>query len=137
MIFIDRSIPRGVARALQNVRDDVLWFEDRFKHDTKDVQWLLQVGAWGWLVITRDKRIRSRRYERQEVVDAKVGMFCLTQGTDPTRWEYLKLLAKTLDEMERLFTVTPRPFIFAVDKDGHFHPAPLPPSATTDRPPDQ
>jgi len=30
MIFIDRSIPKGVAEALKQVRDDVVWLEDVF-----------------------------------------------------------------------------------------------------------
>jgi len=40
--------------------------------------------------------------ERQAILDGRVGCFILTQGRDPTRWQYLKLLALTLDEMERV-----------------------------------
>lgn len=127
MIFIDRSIPEGVAKALQCVRDDVLWFDSVFSRNTKDFQWLPQVGANNWLAITRDKNIRHRRWERQAVVDGNVGLFCLVQGNDPKKWEYLKLLAKTLDEMEQRFNHTSRPFIYAVDKEGNFRLIDLPP----------
>ena len=34
MIFIDRSIPKGVADALKQVRSDVVWLEDVFPHNT-------------------------------------------------------------------------------------------------------
>jgi hypothetical protein len=30
MIFIDRSVSRGVADAVKKMRDDVLWLEDKF-----------------------------------------------------------------------------------------------------------
>lgn len=36
MIFIDRSVPKGVAEAIKRVRSDVLWLEDKFPHDTPD-----------------------------------------------------------------------------------------------------
>ena len=32
MIFIDRSIPRGVADAVKRMREDVIWLEDEFPH---------------------------------------------------------------------------------------------------------
>ena len=118
MIFIDRSIPKSVATALKAVRDDVLWLEDRFQHDTKDTDWLPVAGAEGWLVITRDKKIRTRPGERRAILGNGVGCFFLTQKKDPTRWQYLKLLVLTLEKMENSFATTPRPFICGVDLSG-------------------
>jgi len=120
MIFIDRSVPKGVAAALKEVRDDVRWFEDEFDHDTKDTVWLPEVGRRGWIVISRDKKIRTRPAERQALLEARAGCFILTQKQHPTRWDYLKLLAATLDEMISLFTSTGRPFIFGVGRTGQF-----------------
>jgi hypothetical protein len=118
VIFIDRSIPRGVARALQAVRDDVLWLEDRFPHDAPDADWLREAGAQGWLVFSRDKRIRSRPAERQAIVAHRVGCFFLTQKQPLTRWEYLKLLVLALDEMGSRFASTPRPFMYGLRRSG-------------------
>lgn len=120
MIFVDRSIPKGVAEALKAVRHDVRWLEDLFPHDTKDEDWLPIAGREGWLVIVRDKKIRTRPGERRAILDHQVGCFCLTQRQDPTRWQYLKLLVQTLDEMGRRFASTPRPFIYGVDRNGQF-----------------
>src|SRR6266700_6040938 len=120
MIFIDRSISKRVAEALKCVRDDVRWLEDEFLHDTPDPAWLREVGQRGWLVVTRDKKVRSRPGERQSIIDNKVGCFCLTQRSNPTKWEYLKLIVSTLDKMESRFTETERPFIFGISKDGVF-----------------
>lgn len=118
MIFIDRSIPRPVAQALQRVRDDVRWLEDVFPHDTKDGAWLRDVGARGWIVIARDKKIRSRPGERKAIRDGGVGCFILNLTKDPTRWEYLKLLVATLDTIESTFAAAPRPFIRNIDSQG-------------------
>lgn len=118
MIFIDRSVPKGVAEAIKKVRDDVFWLEDKFPHYSKDEEWLAAAGGGSWLVITRDKHIRTRPGERAKILDHGVGCFILNQKQDPTRWEYLKLLAKAMDEMEDKFATTPRPFIFVVDKNG-------------------
>lgn len=122
MIFIDRSIPRGVARALQQVRNDVRWLEDVFPHDARDIDWLRRAGAEGWLVITRDKRVTTRPDEREAIADHRVGCFCLTQKQPLNRWGYLKLVVTAMDEMERLFGATPRPFIYAVGRTGIMRP---------------
>lgn len=118
MIFIDRSIPKGVAEALKKVRDDVFWFEDQFSHDTKDVEWLPFAGANQWLVIVRDKKIRTRPGERRVLIEHNVGCFIVSQKRNLTRWEYLKLLAATLDKMEEFFATTPRPFMCKIDTSG-------------------
>ena len=133
MIFIDRSIPRPVAQALQHVQDDVRWLEDVFPHNTPDTVWLPDVGARGWLVITRDKRIRTPPGERQAIIDGRVGCFCLTQKQALVRWQYLKLLALTLDDMERLFAQTSRPFLCGVSGTGQLRLLPLGPAGSPRR----
>src|SRR5688572_15089758 len=118
MIFIDRSIPRSVAEALKLVRADVRWLEDEFAHDVKDADWLREVGIRGWLVIGRDRRIHHRPAEKQAILDHRVGYFCIAQDANPTRWEFLRLIVTTLDQMELLFATIERPFIYGVYKDG-------------------
>src|SRR5215211_7769760 len=110
MIFIDRSIPKGVAEALKQVRDDVIWLEDKFPHDVTDAEWLREAGAQGWIVISRDKKIRSRPGERRALVENGVGCFSITQKQPLNKWGYLKLIVATLDEMERRFAATKKPF---------------------------
>src|SRR6266581_2682845 len=119
MIFIDRSIPRAVAGALKQVRDDVRWLEDEFPHDVDEKTWLADVGQRGWLVISRDKKIRSPPGERKALTDANVGCFIVTQKQPLSRLGYLKLLVASLDQlvasldqMEQVFGDTPRPFLF-------------------------
>ena len=120
MIFIDRSVPKGVAEAIKMVRGDVCWLEDKFLHDVSDEEWLAEAGNNGWLVIVRDKKVRTRPGERATLLRHGVGCFILNQRQDPTRWEYLQLLTKTMDEMEERFASTPRPFIYTIDRQGVF-----------------
>jgi hypothetical protein len=118
MIFIDRSIPKHVAEALQKVRDDVEWLEPRFRRDAKEHEWMSEAGAGGWLCISRDKHIRTRPGERRALIEHSVGLFYLTQKQPLTKWDYLRLIVLTLDRMEELFQETERPFLYGVGRTG-------------------
>lgn len=109
------------------VMDDVLWLEDwpDFNQNTPDIVWLEQAGREQWIVVTRDKRIRQRKQELAVFVRYGVGCFVLAQNRNLNRWEYLKLLTATLDQMETLFTKMERPFIFAVYGNGSIRRVPL------------
>jgi predicted nuclease of predicted toxin-antitoxin system len=118
VIFVDRSIPKGVAEALQRVRNDVEWLEPRFAHDTADVEWLTEAGNSGWLVVSRDKRVSRRPAELRAIREHGVGCFIITARKHLTKWEYLKLFASNLDQMIEIFDATERPFIWTVELRG-------------------
>jgi predicted nuclease of predicted toxin-antitoxin system len=120
VIFIDRSIPRGVAEAVKRMREDVIWLEDEFRHDVPDEEWLAVAGQKGWLVITHDRRIRTRPGERQAIMENGVGCFIMTYRQDLKKEEIVALISSTLEEMERRFGATPRPFIYTLSKNGEF-----------------
>jgi hypothetical protein len=118
MIFFDRSIPKSVAEALKKVRDDIIWLEDVFNHRTKETEWLAEAGRQGWIVISRDKKIRTRPGERRILQESNVGCFIVAQKQNLTKWQYLRLLAGALDKIEEAFGTTPRPFIYKIDAAG-------------------
>ncbi len=109
MIFTDRSVPRGVADAVKMMRDDVLWLEDEFPHDVPDQEWLAVAGEKGWLVITHDRKIRTRPGERRAIMDHNVGCFILTYKQDLKKAEIVDLISKNLAEMERRGRHRPAP----------------------------
>lgn len=76
------------------------------------------VAREGWITILRDKKVNTRPGERRVIQESAAGCFILNQGQDPTRWEYLKLLAATIDSMIALDQQTTRPYIFTVSRDG-------------------
>lgn len=121
MIFFDRSVLRGVADGIAKVRDDTAWLEDVFAHHwIKDRQWLPVAGQNGWLVVLRDKHVRTRREERRAIRENNVGCFILNYKKDKNRWDTMKIVVATLDEMEEKFANTPRPFIYLIDGNGRF-----------------
>ena len=95
-----------------------MWLEPHFSHDTKDPAWLAEAGTREWVVITRDKKIRTRPAERRAIVKKNVGAFIIAQRQPLARWDVLKIVVGNLDEIGRLFAETPRPFIFTITSVG-------------------
>ncbi len=92
MIFLDRSLPKSVARALQTVRNDVQWLEDVYSlpAESSDEEWLALAGSKDWLVVTRDRHISSRSAERAVVESVRVGMFVIREKRAWDRWAFPK-----------------------------------------------
>ena len=86
VFFIDRSLGKKiVAQALRDIGETVEIHDDHFAPDAKDEDWLVEVGKRGWIVLTKDDRIRYRATERTALASARVRAFVLTssqlQGT--------------------------------------------------------
>lgn len=120
MIFVNGSIPRSAADELTKIGKDAKWKGELFPLDTKDPVWLRAAGINGWIVITRDKRIRSRPGEREAIMAHSVGCFILTYRNDLKRDEIARVVLASIDAIEEKFRTTPRPFIYTVSKDGEF-----------------
>ena len=120
MIFVDASVPRSVADEIKKVRPGARWMGDLFPLDTTDTAWLREAGRQGWLVVTHDKKIRSRPGERRAIKEHNVGCFILAYKQDLKKREIAELVLSALQDMEELFERTPRPFIYTISKDGEF-----------------
>ncbi len=116
VFFLDRSLGRHVvAEALRTAGAEVEVHADRFREDAPDDEWLDRVGKKGWLVLTKDKRIRYRRAEFDAVVQANVRLFVLTAG-NVTAMEMGEIFVKALRGMNRLAGNHDAPFIARVTK---------------------
>lgn len=82
--FLDEN-SLGVAKALAYVRGDVTWPGapgGPVPVGAKDLEWLPVIGKAGLIVLTRDKRIRSRTVERRALLDHGVrACFLTSDGT--------------------------------------------------------
>jgi len=81
VFFLDHSLGnKKIAEALcqQGVRVEV--HENHFPIDAKDEDWLPEVGQRGWIVFTKDDRIRYRPIEHAALIRARVAMFTLASG---------------------------------------------------------
>ena len=86
---------------------------------TPDAQWLPIVGGLGLVVITRDKKIRSRPVEARLVLAAGVRGFVLTSAGDLSSWETLSLLVRQWGALERYLAERPSgPWLAGVTNHG-------------------
>jgi len=121
VIFVDGSMPRSVADELKRVGKDAKWKGELFVElSTKDPIWLRETGINSWLVLTRDRRIRSRPGEREAIMTHRVGCFIFTYKNDLKRHEIVQMILANIEQIEEKFNTTPRPFIYTVSKDGEF-----------------
>lgn len=80
-LFVDRSLGGSfVADALREAGQRVVVHDDEFEPNARDVDWLQVVGERGWVVLTKDARIRTNAVERGTLLSANVAAFMLGRG---------------------------------------------------------
>jgi hypothetical protein len=85
VFFLDENLGnRIVALALQGAGALVETHTAHFRPGTRDAQWLLEVGRRGWVVLTKDLRIRNRGIEIDAIIQGGVRAFVLTAKLSPT-----------------------------------------------------
>ena len=118
VFFIDRSLGRKyVAEALRIAGATVEVHDDHFPQTTPDVEWLAEVGRRGWVVLSKDERIRRNRIERAALEAAHVRAFFLTQQ-DITGQEMANLFRDALPSMTNWAISQPAPFIITISRSG-------------------
>ena len=119
--FLDADL-LGVAKPLALVRPDLIYpGHDRcpsIRPDTKDAVWLSEAGAHRWVVLRRDKHIRSRPGERRALLEHGLRTFCLTGAGNASKWDVLSLLVVNWSEIERIAREKPGPYIYSVTRRG-------------------
>jgi len=118
--FVDENSD-GVAKALAYVRGDITWPgapKGPVTAGAADTAWLPVVGQAGLVVLTRDKRIRSRPLERQALLDHNVRACFLTSGGSLNLFEQLRLWLRYWDDIEDLVAAHPSPWLASVTRAG-------------------
>ena len=108
---------KRIATALRQAGAIVHVYDDYFPPDAKDEDWLTQVGQNGWVVLTKDHRIRYRHVERLALMKAGVAAFILTSG-DLQGEEMAQIFVKALPRITRFLKNHAKPFIAKITKDG-------------------
>lgn len=116
--FIDRSLGgKIVAAKLREMGLSVVAHDEHFPQNCPDEEWLRVVGSQGWIVLTRDTRIRTRSLEIQAFAEANVLGFVLTaknlsgEGT-------ARAFQLAVSRMQQAALDETRPAMFAVDRNG-------------------
>lgn len=91
--------------------------DDHFPPAAKDEEWLTHAGRNGWIVLTKDHRIRYRNLERTALMSAGVGAFVLTAG-DLNGDEMAKIFVKALPAISKFLAKHRKPFIAKITRSG-------------------
>ncbi|MGH9837294.1 MAG: hypothetical protein ACREEM_00745 [Blastocatellia bacterium] len=81
VFFVDWSLGKNtVPEMLIEAELHTERHADHFPDDAPDVLWLLRCGEEEWVVLAKDKSIRSNEMERQALFNAGVAAFLLTSA---------------------------------------------------------
>jgi hypothetical protein len=118
VFFLDRSLGRyTVAEALRQTNVPVEIHDEHFPQAATDVEWLHEVGRRGWIVLTRDTRIRYRSLERAALMQAGVRAFVLVAG-NLSGPEMATAFVTALPAIRRFVARYQPPFIARVTRRG-------------------
>ena len=118
VFFTDENLGRHVlSQTLRTAGEQVIAFHERFASGTKDPVWLPVIGRNGWILLTKDSRIRYRRNEMQALLSSGARSFVLVSSNLPGS-EMAEIFVKALPAMKRMCAQQPAPFIAHVWRDG-------------------
>lgn len=117
-VFLDESLDSdSIAEALSAAGAVVERLTRHLPKGTNDTTWLALAGAKGWVVLTRDKRIRYRRLERVALQAAAVRAFVFTGG-NVTLSDTARILANAFPAIEAICAREAGPFIYHLGVGG-------------------
>jgi hypothetical protein len=122
VFFIDRSL--GVEPIRTELVKSGLVIEihdDHFARDEDDRNWLGAVGERGWVVFTKDKKLRYRPLEIAALRASKARVFVLTAG-NLRGIEIAAVFLKALPRICKILRSHPGPFVARVSQSGHVTP---------------
>ena len=118
VFFLDRSLgSRLVAEALRAEGETVEVHDAHFANDASDVEWLGAVGRKGWVVVSKDDRIRLNEVERMALTEAGVAAFFLGRS-DLTGAQMASAIVTALPAMRRALRRFDVPFIARISVGG-------------------
>jgi predicted nuclease of predicted toxin-antitoxin system len=118
VVFLDRSLGKQViATALRTAGFQVEVHDDYFSPEAKDQEWLTQVGRKGWVVLTKDKKIKYRMVELAAVVAADAKVFTLTAGSVQGS-EMADIFVKAMPKIKAHVEANTPPYIVRISKAG-------------------
>lgn len=119
VLFLDECLGRtDVPDALRAKGICVELLHEHFDLATPDTAWLTEVGRRGWVVLTKDERIRRRRIEMDALLAANVAAFVLTSG-NLTGAGMALAFASAWPRIQKTVRDYASPFVAAVDAGGH------------------
>jgi hypothetical protein len=120
--FIDEALGKKILpEALRSVGEKVEILTDHFPQGTEDYIWLSVVGPRGWVVVTKDSKIRYRHLEIEALKNSGARVI-LYASTNQSGQNIADGLLAALDRIKAYVAVTSPPFILKFYSDGSVQP---------------
>jgi hypothetical protein len=118
VFFLDKCLGRYVvAEALRAAGEVVELHTDHFPQDSPDPIWLPEVGRKGWIVLTKDRSIKSNQIEIASLMQANTICFNLVSAS-LTGSEMASAFVSALHDMKQLIARKSRPLVANISKNG-------------------
>jgi predicted nuclease of predicted toxin-antitoxin system len=119
VFFIDRSLGvEPIRTELINSGLAVEIHDAHFPRDEEDRVWLQAIGERGWVVLTKDQRLRYRPLEISALRASNARVFVLTAG-NLRGTEIADVFLEALPRIFRTLRSRPGPFVARVSQAGH------------------
>jgi predicted nuclease of predicted toxin-antitoxin system len=96
--------------------------DDHFARDEEDRVWLRETGSRGWVVLTKDRRLRYRPLEISALRSSRARVFILVAG-NLRGSEIALVLTTAVPKMLKLLAARPGPFVARITKSGQILPS--------------
>ena len=118
--YVDESAT-GLGLALTAARSDTIHaghpLIPECPRGALDTEWIPAVAARGLIVITRDKKLRTKPVEIRALWEHWLRVFCIGGKKDLTTWEWLARVVKHWARMEELIERRgPGPWIYMLNE---------------------
>jgi hypothetical protein len=106
-----------VAEALRAEGAHVECHTDHFAEDAPDDEWLPEVGKRGWIVLSKDKHLKSNPLEVIALLRANTFSFLLTSGS-LTGSEMGRAFVAAMPDMLGIIATSNAPLVASVGRSG-------------------
>ncbi|ORC02698.1 hypothetical protein B1T48_16965 [Mycobacterium persicum] len=118
--YVDESAA-GLGLALTAARSDTIHSGHALipecPRGALDTEWIPAVAARGLIVITRDKKLRTKPVEVRALWEHGLRVFCIGGKRDLSTWEWLERVVRQWPRMETLIEQRgPGPWIYMLNE---------------------
>jgi predicted nuclease of predicted toxin-antitoxin system len=118
VFFIDRSLGiEPIRTELVKAGLVVEIHDDHFARDEEDHIWLKKVGERGWVVLTKDQRLRYRPLEIAALRASRARVFVLTAG-NLRGGEIAAVFLGAVSHIQRILDLRKGPFVARISRSG-------------------
>lgn len=107
-----------MANALRDAGATVELHSDHFAQDAEDQVWLPAVGNKGWIVLTKDRSIKSNQIEIVSLIKANTYCFNLISAS-LTGTQMAEAFVNSLRDIKELCQRKQPPLVANITKTGH------------------